>query len=331
MSKTIANWKNPAGLLRLLGIFLLGILIWRLDLATIINLLKSSIWQLILLAVFLNIPMIFIKATRWWYLMRTQSIVYPLSQSFLGYLSSIFVGLLTPGRLGELTKALYITSNNRITMGQALSSVLADRLFDLSALLIVGGVALASIINFSVWQGWVGVITVAGGLTFTLLLLLTEQGFSLLKTFVAPLGKSMAHLFMPGGWIFDTRAGLKQFSILTISIAGMLTALAYLIFFGQCYLLALSLKLPLSFMSTSSATALGSLVSLLPISISGIGTRDAAIVAYLGTYGIPPEKAFAFSLLIFLTFYIGGGIMGAIAWWIKPIPLKLKIFRFGSN
>ena len=39
------------------------------------------------------------------------------------------------------------------------------------------------------------------------------------------------------------------------------------------------------------------LVSLLPISFAGLGTRDAAYISILGREGILPEKALLFSLL----------------------------------
>lgn len=70
--------------------------------------------------------------------------------------------------------------------------------------------------------------------------------------------------------------------------------------------------------------ALGSLVTLLPISISGLGTREVAIVGYLGTAGMPAEIALGFSLLVFATFYIAGGLMGAVAWWMKPVQLPSR-------
>jgi hypothetical protein len=38
--------------------------------------------------------------------------------------------------------------------------------------------------------------------------------------------------------------------------------------------------------------------------------------------GVTAEQALGFSLLVFATFYIGGGLMGAVAWWIKPAPLQ---------
>jgi hypothetical protein len=97
--------------------------------------------------------------------------------------------------------------------------------------------------------------------------------------------------------------------------------LAYGIFFGQCYLLALALGLPLSYLQVSYTVAIGSLVTLLPISISGLGTREAAIIAYLATAGITGEQALGFSLLVFAAFYVAGGLFGAVAWLIKPAPL----------
>jgi hypothetical protein len=64
----------------------------------------------------------------------------------------------------------------------------------------------------------------------------------------------------------------------------------------------------------------------LPISISGIGTRDAVIITYLGSLGIPAEGALGFSLLISLMFYTGGGLMGFAAWWLKPLPTNVKLY-----
>ena len=324
------HWLKPTAWLRLLGLLLLGVLLWRLDISALTEIIKSSVWQSILLAVMLNVPMVFIKTVRWWYLVRSQNIHYPISKSFLAYFSSIFIGFLTPGRLGELTKAMYISVDSSASMGRAFSSVLADRLFDLCALVGVGSAALISVTRLNIWQSWAGMVLLIGGLTLALVLLITDQGFALMRNCGSPLGQIGRRLFASGSWLFEMRAGLRQLSWLTILISVVLTVIAYAIFFGQCYLLALALRLPVTFASVSYAVALGSLVTLLPISISGIGTRDAAIVAYLGTVGVPSEMALAFSLLVFLTFYIGGGLMGFVAWCIRPAPLD-RLDPFASQ
>lgn len=100
-----------------------------------------------------------------------------------------------------------------------------------------------------------------------------------------------------------------------------LTVAAYGIFFVQCYLLALALNLSLNFTTVVYAVALGSLVTLLPLSISGLGTREATIVYYLGLQGISSSAALGFSLTLFIVFYVGGSLFGMIAWWLEPIPM----------
>jgi hypothetical protein len=103
-----------------------------------------------------------------------------------------------------------------------------------------------------------------------------------------------------------------------------LTVMAYLVYFTQCFILSKALAIEVSFTSVMFAVALGSLITLLPFSISGLGTREATIIAYLSTVGISPETALSFSFLVFVTFYVVGGLIGAIAWLVHPIQMSLR-------
>ena len=66
-----------------------------------------------------------------------------------------------------------------------------------------------------------------------------------------------------------------------------------------------------------SADALLSGWTLIPVSVGGIGTRDAAIVAYLALLGIAPTHALAFSIVMFGVFHVGGAVIGLACWWMK--------------
>jgi uncharacterized membrane protein YbhN (UPF0104 family) len=320
-----AFWRQEVPWLRLIGLALLGVLLSQLDVAAIARVLQTADWVLLMMAIVLNLPMVLLKSLRWQALMHSQDIRYSISKAYLAYFGSIFVGFLTPGRLGEFVKAIHVNHDCEVSIVRAFSSVLADRLFDLYALLLVGVVAVLTLT-----VGNTQVIALIGSavlLTVPLGLLLSSTTFGWLQQVSLRLGLWNRKLVSPGNWLLEIRAGLCQLTWLAMLSAIALTALAYGIFFGQCYLLALALGLPATFASVSYAVALGNLVTLLPISISGIGTRDAAIVAYLGMVGVPSETALAFSVLVFLTFYIGGGLIGAAAWWIKPAPLgDLKLF-----
>lgn len=311
------NW-----LLRLLGLLLLVVLLARVNLAQVGNIFREANLWLILAAVLTILPLILVKTIRWQGVLRAQATQLQTWPAFITYFASLFIGFLTPGRLGEFVRALQVSQACKVSSAKAFSSVLADRLFDLYALLCVGGTALvilaASKAEYIVLTGSVVLIT------FPLFLFIHNKTFAWLQHFGLKLGRPGRKLFSVGGWLYEMRLGLRQLDVSGLAAAVGLTILAYAIFFGQCYLLARALNLTVGFVTISYAVALGSLVTLLPISISGLGTREAVIVAYLGTVGVTAESALSFSLLVFLTFYVGGGLIGAMAWWIKPMPLGLE-------
>jgi uncharacterized protein (TIRG00374 family) len=272
-------------------------------------------------AIVLNVPQISLKVLRWQWLLRSQDIQYRLWPAYLSYFGSIFIGLLTPGRLGEFVKALHVSQDCGIPTARAFSTVLADRLFDLYALLLVGGAALLTLRGDPDVGRALGLAGLTVLLTLPLVVLLNRQAFGQLQALALRLGPWSQKLFISQGWLMQLRNGLRALTLPWLARAAGLTVLAYGIFFAQCYLLAMALGLSVGYAQVSYAVALGSLVTLLPVSISGLGTREAAIIAYLGMAGVPAEGALAFSLLVFATFYVAGGLMGAIAWWVKPVPL----------
>jgi uncharacterized membrane protein YbhN (UPF0104 family) len=64
-----------------------------------------------------------------------------------------------------------------------------------------------------------------------------------------------------------------------------------------------------------SAT-IGTFVALIPISIAGIGTREATLVYLFGLKNIDAKFAIAFSLLMFSA-YIVGAIVGSVLIMLK--------------
>lgn len=306
--------------LRFIGILLLIVLLWRLDTRKLISVLKTVDPFLLISAILINLPQISVKAFRWRRLLQSHRISYSLPSALLSYFGSIFIGLLTPGRLGELVKALHVSRDCQVPTARAFSSVLVDRLFDLYALLLFGGAALLSQMHST--GNILILIESTLILTLPLVVVLHDGTFNRFKAIITRTGKLGQYLFSSKSWLMELRVFLKDLSILSLFEAVLLTLLAYSLFFSQCYLLAMSMRLPLSFLQVAYASALGSLVTLIPISISGLGTREATIVAYLGTLGVKPEAALGYSFLVFITFYISTGLMGAIAWLAKPVRLQ---------
>ncbi len=305
--------------LRLLGPLLLVGLLVRVNVSEITGTLADANPALLAAAIVLNLPHLTLKTLRWQRLMQAQDIHYNRRSALLAYFGSLFIGLLTPGRLGEFIKAVHVSRDCNVSLAAAFSSVLADRLFDLYALLVVGSAALLTLA-----LGGAEVFALAGlvlVLTVPLGLFLHKGSFTWFRRVGLRFGALGERLFGEGGILPEVRDGLRRMTWPWVLAAVLLTGLAYSVFYSQCYLLARSLDLSTGFGPVMFAVALGSLVTLVPVSISGLGTREAAIIAYLDTAGVGAEAALSFSLLVFVTFYIAGGLMGAIAWWIKPAPL----------
>jgi glycosyltransferase 2 family protein len=70
-------------------------------------------------------------------------------------------------------------------------------------------------------------------------------------------------------------------------------------------------------------------VALVPISVSGWGLREVAVISLLGHHGVAPEKALLFSLCFGLALAIGS-LPGALVWLLYPFgPSRRRVPREG--
>jgi len=64
--------------------------------------------------------------------------------------SSLYLGIVTPGRLGKFAKAIYLNQEGITSVSHGFSSVLIDRLCDLYLLFLL---AMAGFISLVLWEG----------------------------------------------------------------------------------------------------------------------------------------------------------------------------------
>jgi len=73
--------------------------------------------------------------------------------------------------------------------------------------------------------------------------------------------------------------------------------------------------------------AISATVAAIPISVHGVGTRDATLVALLSIYNISPENSISFTLFWFTVFWVTPSIIGAFITLFehKKLPGKPKV------
>jgi len=289
-----------AWLLRAIGLGLFVFLVVRSDPAAIAGVLKRAKPLPLIAAGLMIFPMIAFKTARWRDLQRAVRIDgISFGDSYRAYLEGLFAGLVTPGRVGEFVRVRSLTGRGA-PLGPAMATVIWDRIFDVLGLLFIGSVALIPLAG-SFRSLYLGSLVALG-------LGLSAAGFILwgpTRRWRDILSRSPNQQTGPGGLrrkLAETLSALllasRSFRGELLARVGILTLAGWAVYYLQAWLLARTINLELPLTSLIVAVTAAAVASFLPISISGIGTRDVALVILFQRMGRTREEALAYSALV---------------------------------
>lgn len=299
-------------LIRLAGVALFAyILLFRIELSGLGSLLSKLRILPLLLAIVLAIPVIFIKASRWRILLGDMAPPLSSKRAFSLYAVGLFAGHATPGQLGEFSKALFMKKLG-YTYHTSIISILFDRIFDLFILLLLA--LIGAVIFRELLVGQIAIFIFSFAAISLLLLLVANPKIrsylmSRLGTGLLP-AKLKEAVRSSSFWQRTANLSLK---INTLLKSLLFSLLAFSLAFLRYYLLILSLNISLSFWYFVASVAIASVVSFIPISFAGIGTRDATLIYLFGYLGLGQEEAVSFSLLILFLLFVNMSI-GFFCW-----------------
>jgi uncharacterized membrane protein YbhN (UPF0104 family) len=244
-----------------------------------------------------------VKSWRWNFLIRQAGLNYGFGPSYRLYLAAFALGIITPGRLGELARAAQLRKELGVETGPCVRSVVSDRLFDLVFLGAFGPFAFWAVTAGRTQDG----LLIAGFIGLHIVASLTLAGTGQIVSGWRPRWRPLQFLMRCLGDAAGDLAGR------TGLVGSVITLLSYAVYFSASWVLLRALGLNLSFRDVACVTGCLSLALLLPISIAGIGPREAILILLLGKYGISREDALAYSILQFGVFTLFGGLTGALA------------------
>jgi len=248
-------------------------------------------------AAFLALPPVLLRTLRWRRLLGVMAMKIGYGRLLAVYAHAIFVGSVTPGRIGEFIKVVRITELGS-TRGEALSSVLLDRLFDLFFLAAVGAAGAwgLAVSDGRVEGALVVAIALAGASGWGLWKFAYHERFADVRHRLrARLPAALRRRFE--GVPAEVRTAASAFDVRTLAAASGLTLVAWAISYAANYFAGVGLGLEIGYFEMAAISALCSLTALLPISILGAGTRDAVLIVVLARFGATPAQAVALSTL----------------------------------
>lgn len=309
----------------MIGLILLAIIIWRSNLAGIFQSLKNIKIIYLIFAVLMLFPLLAAKALCWNYLMRRQGIYYNFKESLLIYWAGFYLGFVTPGRLGEFAKIFYLKSDGH-SLGKSLVSVILDRVSDLFFLTVF---ACSGFLFFAVpFQGQI--LGLLSGIIIFIVLFFVSFRIGLVKF----LFKKLFFFFVPAKYQESWQVNFHDF-IENIKIYGLgdylavflITGASWFFYYWQMYILARGMNLAIPFLYFAVALTVAGFITLIPISVSGIGTRDIALIFLFSPFLIAKEEVIAFSALVLLM-SVAAAFIGFFCRLIKPLKGEAAGKRF---
>ena len=293
---------------RLIGVVILGLILWQVGVGEIGSVLLQVSLPALAVAGALAVAALLLRALRWWLLCRGLQINLTLVEALRIYLVGAFVGTATPGRVGDIVKAYYVRDRRPeggLTSG--IATVVYDRLLDLGQ---IGALALGAVTVLPwVDDTWGPVLVVVALAVFVLA---TSWGPTRRGLLAAPLGWALKRFPGSDGVAPEALPAAPMIGAQILSMAALAC------FAGETIVLARGLGIdgPSSWQLAVLAAG-GALMGLLPITIFGVGTRDALFVAAAPVLGTRPEAMLTLSLL-WLPLYALNGVLGWAAWLLSP-------------
>jgi len=254
-----------------------------------------------------------ITAWRWRILLAAQGVQAPLGYLVRSFMVAIFFNNFLPSTIGGDAVRVYDSWRAGGGKARAVAVVFTDRLFGMSALLLLAALAL--------WWAPPAVAGLAGLRGFLALALLGVGG--LLVAFFRGLGLPWLERWRrhpgPAGRVLDRLAeavaafrGRRDVVAKALGLSLLLQANVIL----HYLLIGWALHLPVPWPAYFLIVPIAILTMMLPVSINGIGVREGVFVFLLGLYGVARPEALALAWIAF-GFVLAQGVLGGVVYALR--------------
>ncbi len=284
-------------LLRLIGLVLGAYIYLSFDIQESLNRLLTIEFPVMVVLITCCLASITARTLRWFLIIR----IYSREPSFASTLKyqfiGIFWGVLTPGRIGETAKTLYFSKYDGLDLSRNLFIMFLDRFWELIGFLIANMIIFESYILYygseKIPFTSLLVIHFAVLLIATIAWVYRKSGLQIVGRFLlAAKMKKVAEK------IKYLAADAHLFTLLDACKYIGVSLFAWLGYYMTYIIVARALNVPMLDIQVVVAAAIAAIAVMIPISIAGIGTRDAALISVFSIFGAGPVAAVSVSLSI---------------------------------
>jgi uncharacterized membrane protein YbhN (UPF0104 family) len=324
-SRTRAWALRIAGTLVFLALLLFLDVRGDLKLGDVWEAIRSANPLLVGLSLLFYVPFLVVKAARWRIVSTDMRMAMSWSEAWRIYAIGLAAGTFTPGQAGDALKAWFLQRLGH-PLGRALGSSVLDRVFDVAALAVLGLLGVAVYGQRFAGQtpalvAWVAVCI--AGIAFFVYNPTRTWAVNFVSRRLSRFGgQSGGESGQPVGWSLTPN---------TLLYAGLLTLASFTVSIFRVWLLAAALGIWLNPLEVSGYVGLTTAAALVPVTVGGVGTRDALSVLALSQLGFAASQGLALSALILLL-NLAQAVTGWVIWLrYKPEVAAGQPERVGSR
>jgi uncharacterized protein (TIRG00374 family) len=296
-------------LLPFIGIALFIYVLYKANVVSVAKEIASANFYLLILAVFVTFLLTILQSYKWYVIARKQNIKVPFKEAYKINSISDLYGLVTPSKMGSVVRAQFLrryTTN----IGKGISNFVLDKCLDLSSLLFLAvffSYIFRNEINFGSPIYYLGI----------LIFIFLSLFFFLDKERAKWILKIIYNKFMPKksrkaakvtfNSFYDSMPQKRFFALFFL-----INIINWIGIYFSIYLMGLSVGIHLGFYYYLAILPISTLVSLIPITVNGFGTREITLVSLFGLFGITSQKVVSMSILSTIIAGILPGLLGMI-------------------
>lgn len=248
-----------------------------------------------------------IKSLRWFLLNRSFGIKTTWKTALVFYLSAGFLSVITPGRLGEFAKIYFLKRKYGIGIPAATSSVILDRIWDVLILSFAAGV---SVVLMLAQPGLNMLTLVLMGLLFLIsIIIILFPSVMFLPLLLVVRKFSSLHTRLE-----DVFRLWKENRYNNFLPSLVITAAAFLMLAFIPVLFSMNTPCPIKYDAGIGAISISNILSFIPVTIAGFGTRELVFAEIWELSQYPKEIALSVSTAYFMVTYLGSLIIGGVVY-----------------
>ena len=303
-----------------IGISIFIYILYRVGFTRILNSLKNINLKLIPLIILILVVYYFLASLKWYTILRTQNIKIKLTQAIKFYLIGNFYGFITPSRIGSLIRAKYVQelTNHKSVVGCS-SSIVIERMFDIITIFLFA-IPATLFLTKEFTNLFTEVIIIFTILLITIILIMKKESskkiFKLLFKIVPNQYKqTLREAF------YNFHETIPNFKKLILPF--IITIITWFVSFTETFITSKAVGMQVPYLQFITFTSIATIIGLIPITMSGLGTREATWIILFKRYNTLPESIIAMSLL---SLFIGA-IIPSIIGFCLSLSHKRKTYN----